>query len=264
MQGISINPKRGITLNQLKLIAVTAMVIDHAAGCVLYGYLIYSPDISNYDSLVVLYYIMRYIGRIAFPLFCFMIVQGFINTSNRKKYLQRLFIFALISEIPFNLALTWMVLYPWYQNTLFTLTLGLICLMGLEWLKGRFGDKPEKKAVLLTVLSAILITGIGFLNEYVVFGDYGFMGIAAIVAIYMYKSRPVISMVAGYIVLVLCGIFLYGSTMEIWAVFAIFIVYLYNGEKGKPLGGRYFFYIFYPVHLLLVWLILQMVWLVIL
>ena len=260
MQDNSIKARRGLTSNQLKLIAITTMAIDHVAACVLYGYLVYVPEIPYYDSLVTLYYIMRDIGRIAFPLFCFMIVQGFINTSNRKKYLLRLFILALIAEIPFNLCINWTVLYPEHQNTVFTLALGLICLVGLEWLQERFGGEPGKNVVLLAVLSAILIAGIGLLNEYVVFGDYGLMGIACIAAIYLLKSRPVMGMAAGYFALIMCEFLLYGSTTEFWAILALPIVCLYNGQKGKSLGGRYFFYIFYPAHLLLVWLILQVVW----
>ncbi len=260
MQELNAKLEKGITANQLKLIAAITMAIDHVAACVLYGYLTNSPDNTYYTALLILYYIMRYIGRTAFPLFCFMIVQGFMHTSNRTKYLLRLIVCAFISEIPFDLAVNGAALDLEYQNTIFTLVLGLICIMGLDGIKERF---PAKDAFRIA-LSVIIVAGIGALNEFVVLGDYGILGIIMIAAIYLFGSQPLIGMFAGYLALILSEVIFYGYSTEVYAIFSVFFVGLYNGKKGKALGGRYFFYIFYPAHLLLLWLIMQIVWMVIL
>ena len=94
----------------LKIIALITMLIDHFALTVLYWGILYpnspiSPD-SEYYKVYQIYRLCRNIGRVAFPIFCFLLVEGFVHSTNRKKYALRLVIFALVSEIPFNLAVT--------------------------------------------------------------------------------------------------------------------------------------------------------------
>ena len=129
--------KRGFFGSDLKIIAIVAMFIDHLAAAFLQNvYLhmlpsdIYAsteastawfaahPGVAAFEILILL---LRGIGRFGFPIFAFLLVEGFIHTSNVKKYALRLGIFALISEIPFNLAFANVFFYEKYQNVFFTL-----------------------------------------------------------------------------------------------------------------------------------------------
>ena len=116
-----IQKKRGISGSTLKIIAVVTMLIDHIGGIILARYIMASGymDVAASGDINVInawltenstlftgYTIMRYIGRIAFPIYCFLLVEGFQRTGNVKKYAMRLGAFALISEVPFDLALT--------------------------------------------------------------------------------------------------------------------------------------------------------------
>ena len=131
------NKKFGISGSTLKLIAIVSMLIDHTAATVIRALLISaSPDWQ--PGLRTLYSVSRDIGRLAFPIFCFLLVEGFLHTRNPKKYAGRLFLFALISEIPFDLALQSGWFDPGKQNVYFTLLIGLLVLMGLSY----FREKP--------------------------------------------------------------------------------------------------------------------------
>lgn len=129
-----LSSKRGVSGSTLKIMAVISMLIDHIGGVLIlmgiYYKLIPHPEnigIGCIPNLNTIYLIMRAIGRIAFPIFCFLLVEGYVHTSNKKKYALRLFIFALISEIPFNLAFGNKVFIPASRlnNVFFTLFLGI-------------------------------------------------------------------------------------------------------------------------------------------
>ena len=115
--------KWGLSASVLKWIAVVTMLIDHFAAAVYW-----QLDGKEYE----IYRILRYIGRIAFPIYCFLLVEGFFYTHNVKKYIGRCLVFALLSEIPFNMAIFGKVWYPQGQNVYFTLTLGLCALVVLD------------------------------------------------------------------------------------------------------------------------------------
>lgn len=257
--------KKGITSSQLKNFAIIFMAIDHIAYVVVY-YLYYIPALQAHNAgepipatalaLLNLYYIMRYIGRIAFPLFCFMIVQGFIYTRSRKKYLMRLVIFAFISEIPFNLANLGTPFYPEYQNVFFTLSLGLLCIMILDHLINHFSLHERKNMIALIVICAAVIAGFS-LAGYFIHSDYDWSGVLTIVILYLLSSKPVIGMAIACTVLTLST--LSAGLFEIFCFASIFFVALYNGEKGHSRLGKYFFYAFYPAHLLILWAILEII-----
>jgi len=159
--------KRGIPGSTLKLIAIFVMLIDHVAATILEqtlisnGYFNYnavaSTDASNV-RLYFIYFVMRMIGRLGFPLFCFLLVEGFVHTRNKGKYAIRLALFSFISEIPFDLAFQGKIFYFGYQNVFFTLFIGFLVMWGFqffaEWLK-------EKRW--FPVISVIGVIGAGWI-----------------------------------------------------------------------------------------------------
>ncbi|MBQ2453108.1 MAG: hypothetical protein II497_01520, partial [Lachnospiraceae bacterium] len=107
-----------MTGTALKLIAVVSMLIDHTGDVLFPGQLW-----------------LRYIGRLAFPIYCFLIVEGFIHTRNVMKYMARLLVFGIVSEIPFDLAFFGEISYPGYQNVFWTLLLGLMSIYMMSLVK---------------------------------------------------------------------------------------------------------------------------------
>ncbi|MFV0465227.1 MAG: TraX family protein [Lachnospiraceae bacterium] len=239
--------KAGIPGSTLKLIAIFTMLIDHIAASFLNGYLtLYaaseSPDPSVLNQLYLLYTIMRLIGRIAFPIFCFLLVEGFIHTRNPYKYGIRLFLFALISEFPFDLAFSG-ELFDWsHQNVYFTLFLGLAAIYAMQYI--------EKKLSLSHMASAV--SNIGVLIPFMLLAgvmktDYSAFGVMTIAVIYFLRSQKVIAMITANICLTVMSLF------EISGFLSVIAVKFYNGERGLSL--KYVFYLFYPVHLFLLYLL---------
>lgn len=241
--------KFGISGSTLKMIAIISMLIDHIGAAVLWRYLILlnqgiTPDIGHYigigidyTDLYVIYRIMRYIGRLGFPLFCFLLIQGFEHTRNRKKYAMRLGLFAFISEIPFDLAFHGKILEFSYQNVFFTLFIGLITIWIFHFIEER------KIAPLLRVLANLvaLLSGMGIAT--LLRSDYSYIGVASIVVLYLLRRNKFYQAIGGA--------FLF--SWEITAPIAFLPVFFYNGKRGWNI--KYFFYIFYPAHLLLLYII---------
>lgn len=234
----------------LKIIAYATMLVDHTA------HVLYSTRLLRYGDL---YLALRGIGRIAFPLFCFMIVEGERHTKDRPRYLFRLLLFGLVSEVPFDLAL-FMKAADWdHQNVYFTLLLGLMCVWALDW--GSHLKTPLKRAAGWAaglLLSAVLAyTARRFLRT-----DYGAAGVACIVVMGLMNTSlgdwlrarvydpwafRALFVLPAVMVLVLMT-----NALEWMAFLAVFFMLAYNGKKGytSPLlkwGG----YVFYPGHLLL-------------
>jgi hypothetical protein len=249
-----------MTIFALKLIAIITMLIDHTGAVLL------SPDTQ-------LYWMARTIGRIAFPIFVFMLVEGFHHTSNIRKYLTRMGIFALISEIPFDIAFYNSIsgrdfLYDFkasfssptvlnvflknllsHQNVFFTLFLGLLAIYCMSMIENRF-----KKDILLSNLFDALVT-IGFCAAAVLLRtDYDMKGILLIVAFYLFRGSKIVTTVC---LIIIIGTF-FPSTkdnlnIQTFSLLAMVPIAFYKGKKGKNI--KYFFYIFYPAHLLILWLI---------
>lgn len=187
--------RKGVSSSTLKITAVTAMVIDHAAAVILLRVLLADGyvNMAQEGVLYVAYQVMRGIGRVGFPVFCFLLVEGFQRTRDVRKYALRLAAFALISEIPFDLAvcgqLTWRT-----QNVYFTLFLGLFVLCAF-----RFFEKTvlPKAAGVLFVVTGALTPAIycGMLTRYTFSGTLeeraarlGFVFIVTAVLLAFYRS----------------------------------------------------------------------------
>jgi len=226
--------QKGISASSLKLIAVFTMLIDHIGAVILFP-LITGGD--GYYDWINVYQIMRNIGRIAFPIYCFMLVEGFLRTGNIRNYLTRLFLMALISEIPFNLALGGEIFVPRYQNVMFTLVIGLTGRnVSEEIVNNEKKQCAEYLLIGLVWLAAMLLAeGIS--------ADYGAKGILSIGIMYVLRHDKKLQMFAGALSFIL----------ELPAPLAFVPLWFYNGRKGKSMKG--FFYGFYPVHLLILYLI---------
>lgn len=238
---------QGISGSTIKIIAVTAMLIDHVAATVLerqmvkFGYL--SNGVLGMDGmgLYIVYLVMRLIGRLGFPIFCFLLVEGFQRTRNVKKYAFRLGLFALISEVPFDYAFCGKAYYASYQNVYFTLFFGLLAMWGIDWI-GKLGLSKALEAFMGAAATGVCMGAAHLLQT-----DYAATGVLTIAVMYVFRKRKVLSVLMGCIVLTIM------SLTEITAFFALIPIALYNGKRGLKM--KYFFYGFYPVHLALLYLL---------
>lgn len=241
----------------LKILAIVTMLIDHITA--VYGSTSMVPLGTGYE-------VGRGIGRIAFPIFCFLLAEGFYYTRNRWKYLGRLFLFAAVSEIPFDMAFSGTLLDPTYQNVFFTLFFGglaitLLQLMEGDWGRGKeaAGPKPGNPVLrFLLILAVILGCAVG---AELLDTDYGAGGVCTIIVMYVLSERkkPVGDLFQVRIANTLgfaCGVVMLGltcGTIEFLAAVDIIFIWFYNGTRGRQL--KYFFYAFYPVHLFIIALV---------
>ncbi|MEE1031690.1 MAG: TraX family protein [Ruminococcus sp.] len=232
---------RCLSGSTLKIIAIIAMAIDHFAASILYhGILLPNAPISQGTTMWTIYQIyqvMRFIGRIAFPIFCFLLVEGFLHTSNRKKYAFRLFLFALLSEFPFDFALQNTFVTWEYQNVYFTLCIGLLTIWLLDYVQ------ESSYRIPLQMLSIFA----GCVLAYLLQTDYDYKGIILIVVLYYFHNNRSMMTLVGCLSLF----------WEAPACFAFIPINMYNGKRGLSL--KYFFYLFYPLHLLIYGLVLHFV-----
>lgn len=209
--------------SQLKILAVVTMLIDHI-GAILF------PSVL----------VFRIIGRLSFPLFCFLISEGLLYTANLKGYLERLFFFALISEVPYDLAFYGTVYYPQSQNVFFTLFLGLAA---ISFLHSYLGSRPA---------SALVLALVCVLFAEALHTDYGWFGVMLIIIFYCFKNYRTKGVLTFAVFNT--GYGLLTGTVKLYAALAGFPIFLYNGKKGR-LNWKYFFYAFYPAHLLLLYFV---------
>lgn len=223
----------GISGCTLKMIAIITMFIDHTGAIVLCSLLndpAFTVDFERQAFVSSLYNLSRDIGRLAFPIFCFLIVEGFLHTRNVKRYAERLALFAVISEIPFDLALKGNWYFPEKQNVYFTLLIGLLVIMGIAWI-----TENGTKNMFLSLIPIIA----GMYAAYFIDTDYSYKGVFLIAVLYLMRYTRLYQCIGGAAAV----------SWELPAPLAFIPVYLYNGSRGKQM--KYFFYWFYPVHLLL-------------
>ena len=231
---------RGITSGMLKIFACFDMLVDHIGAAVLYyGYNLGDRWIQQSENIRFIYFMIRLFGRLGFPIFCFLLVEGYFHTRNVWKYLRNLIIFGVISEIPFDLAINAEFCYMNNQNVYFTLALGLIMIIIFDRItKGDILKAGPARLIGAVLLSIIPIT-IGFLIK----SDYGGLGVLLIFTFYLMKKYGKVGVFG--IILVLGFI----NLSELFACFDFAIFSKYNGRRGISL--KYFFYAFYPLHLLI-------------
>ena len=256
-------PVAGISGYWLKMIAVITMLIDHTAASILEEMMQQMPSwgpitLSNLHQRYMLDLVLRGIGRMAFPIYCFLLVEGFTYTRSRAKYARRLFVFALISELPFDMALNKSIINMSYNNVFFTLWLGLLTIWAsdaiLLYMEKHLKEKlPSTAYGILRVLAMFVILLAGcFLAEAVFRSDYGASGICAIYILYMCRHQRM-----GGFALAVFELGMLAGTIEFAAFLMLIPMHFYNGTRGKQ--HKYFFYAFYPVHLLILAIICQLI-----
>lgn len=244
----------------LKGAAAATMVVDHFAAVVIRGF---AADRraqlteGELASIGTVYEWMRHIGRTAFPIFAFLLLEGFYHTRDRKKYAARLFLFAVLSEIPYDLAVSGRFCDWNAQNTLFTLFFGLlvIWLMDAAYLKsgrggGRTGSGKMRKLsyVNLGILFQFMIAAAGCGLAYVCRLDYRWQGIALIAFFYLFRSYRAAVCLGGFCIL---------AEGIPWSAPAFWMIFLYNGRRGEK--KQKWLYFFYPLHLLLLYAVLRII-----
>lgn len=215
----------------LKLIAICTMLIDHM------GYTLF-PGVMW----------LRCVGRVAFPIFCFLIAEGCVYTHDRKKYAARLLVFALLSEIPFNLMNSGMIWDPYDQNVLWTLLLGaLVC-----WLMDWALKKCTPLSFVLT--GAAMVAAYWLLEAFRTdYGGWGMLLVAAFYGVHRAPSGAVVKMIAQAFGLAFFSLGVMGGylSIELWSLVSLAPIWLYNGQRGfSNKAVQYGFYAFYPVHIL--------------
>jgi hypothetical protein len=223
---------------QLKICALIFMIIDHT-GAFLF------PE----------YRILRYIGRLSFPIYCFLLTEGFHYTKNVYRYFYVMLLFAVISEIPYDMVAHGSILEFSNQNVFFTLATGI----GLMYFDKKY--KNTSYSVLpFVIASAIALVG-GF--------DYSVYGIIMIYSFYTFRDNKNLMFFSVAITNIVMGIG--GTGSQKYAVLAFLLIFLYSGEKGgnkksactaastyKNINkirkySKYIFYILYPIHLIILY-----------
>ena len=236
----ALSPRCSFSGTALKTIACITMLIDHiGASCIEAGLLL--PELERGEvsggawdqlSLFQLDRVLRFTGRLAFPIFCFLLVEGFVHTHNVKGYLGRLVLFGLLSEVPFDLAFFRTPFDPSAQNVYWTLALGVLAMAGLKRFEKENGLPGWQGLVWAGGCAALALAA----NT-----DYNAIGVIIICALYLTRTNRKRQCLAGAL------LFLF----ELTAPLAFVLVWFYNGQRGacSPLQKKAFYW-FYPVHLL--------------
>ena len=225
----------------LHILAMLFMLCDHLWGTIVPG--------NDWLTCV---------GRLSFPIFAFLLVEGYFHTRNLKKYVSRLLLFALLSELPFNLALGSRLFYPIHQNVLWSFLISI----GLIHLNEQAG-KTQK--VLIRLLAGIGTVLLGFLAGLLTMVDFYHAGILTVLVFYFFRQKKWWSLLGQalclwYINTELLGGFgyeisLFGNTIFLmrqgFALLALIPIWLYRGRQGPHSKAlQFLYYAFYPLHLL--------------
>lgn len=216
---------------QLKYIAFLSMLIDHVNNSLI------TPFLDGKGFLLHLSNLFSILGRIAFPLFIFFVVEGFFKTRNRKKYFLTLLIFGFITEIPFDIFTSKTIYQPNWNNIMFTLAL---CLLTI-WIIDSIKDKIKNK-VLWYIVSIIIVVIFGFISMELSL-DYDYHAIVIAYIYYIFYDKPLIGAGLGYL----------SVLKELYSFLGFGMTLTYNGERGKQY--KWLNYLFYPVHMLILGLI---------
>lgn len=228
--------KLGLSSFALKITAVVTMLIDHFAFLFL-------------DYNTQLYIILRSVGRLSFPIFCFVLAEGYFYTSNRLHHAIRLGIFALISEIPYNMMYD-RIFWLDRQNVMFTLFIGFVVIWGLDLIADYRVKYPKNilkhiSAGRLNMILELAVMLVGMAAAYFIKSSYQHKGVLLIICFYVFKKHRIGRLVSNLVF----NMGFYNFGIQWWGTLSAVPIALYNGKPGRK-AGKYFFYWFYPIHIL--------------
>lgn len=218
----------GLSAAALKWLALVTMLIDHAADVFFDASVRAGAPLFTWK----VYIALRCVGRLAFPLYAFLLAEGFHHTRSRARYLLRLGVFALVSELPFDLAFR-RAAFNWrYQNVFWTLFLGFAALWLFERVRNRgLRGRILSRAALLAAAALAQLAR----------SDYGGLGVLTVAAMGILRERPRERALV-------CGALLFAvNPIEAVSYVDFALFRLYNGRRGRQ--PKYLFYCFYPAHL---------------
>lgn len=240
----------GLSAFSLRVLAMALMLCDHTWALLLPG--------QRW---------LTCIGRLAFPIFAFLLAEGFFHTRDRRRYCLRMLFWAVVTEIPFNFMMGSSPLYPFHQNVLWTFLIALLTMAALEKVRGSFRPLPA-------LLLCALLTAAGYVLGYLAMVDYYGEGVLTVLVFYFFRNRRWRDFLGQFLCLnilhavMLGGYFftitLFGHEFEIvqqgLAVLALVPIWLYRGRQGYHARWfQRFCYAFYPLHMLVLYAIYQIV-----
>lgn len=241
---------RGLSSFALHILAMALMLCDHL-----------------WATLLPAWEWLTCIGRMAFPIFAFLIVEGYAHTSNVRSYMRRLLLFAVLSEVPFNLIYGSSPIYPFHQNVLWTFLIALLSIRLMEKAKGM-----KRRWLAWPVIIAVVL--FDYLLGTIAMVDYFGAGVLTVLVFYFFRGRAWWCFLGQLVCLavlnlgVLGGYYysvsIAGYELQIiqqgFALPALIPIWLYHGRQGyHSKWFQYACYAFYPVHLLLLYLVWQCV-----
>ena len=228
-------PKRLQVFNgaQLKYMAFLSMLLDHVNNSMI------TPYLDGKGPLLHVSNVLSILGRVAFPLFMFFLVEGFFKTRSRKKYLINLLIFAILSEVPFDLFTSRELFNKNWNNMMFTLALSLATIWIVDEIKGRLAKKSKALWYGASVLVVAVMCAVAMFFSL----DYDYHAIIVAYLFYLFYEKPLYGAALGYLSII----------KELYSVLGFAATLTYNGERGKQY--KWLNYAFYPVHLLILGLI---------
>ena len=222
----------------LKLVAIITMTIDHIG-------VVFGTPFYNF---------LRAVGRLSFPIFAFLLTEGYVHTKSFSKYFFRLLVLAVVSEVIYDYVFYGSFIYLEANNIFFTLALGLLTLWLLDksrtLVKKYFKEKIDL-TIILPITYLLIIVVMGLIAELLSF-SYGMLGILVISFFYLFKknfSLTVLSVSLSTLIL--------GDTMQYFSLLSLILIYFYNKKLGKKC--KVFFYLYYPLHILVLGVIRMLI-----
>ena len=237
--------KKIFTGSTLKIFAVCSMLVDHVGQIVLKNGIALKVPYSmlsdeQFLALLSVIDMFHMVGRLAFPIFCFLLVEGFMHTQHLKKYFLNLFLFAVVSEPIYDLANSGQLFSMSQQNVMFTLLLGLTVLTIIKKSNG------NPLIAIITIFAGSFIAYIGMMDGF-------YYGIGLISIFYLCYKKSILKYALAATFMFACGLdFSLRGLLDgyfIVGLLSLVLISMYNGKRGIRM--KYFFYLFYPVHLLL-------------
>lgn len=204
----------------LKILALVTMIIDHIGA-------IFYPDLI----------FLRIIGRVTFVLYAFMLVEGVYHTNNIHKYIKKIFIWALLSEVPFDIAFYGTPFYFGHQNIYFTLLISILGIYSLQRIKSFF----------YSIIVVQVVIGVSYFLNF----DYSWYGTTMIMSFYLLRKMCTFKFIFIETISTIATFNILG--VQIFAFLGFIPILIYNGKQGKKIGSIYYSY--YAIHLLIFTLI---------